>query len=203
MIKYTARYINIVSLIITIIIFCLIMKTNVVCNKFDFNPQKISILLRKNIVKVAINSNNINKETKETNLQKQNKKSYKETNWKLKIPEISLEAEISESTDKETMDKFIGHFEETSKTLGNIGLAAHNRGYSVNYFSDIKKLKKGSEIIYQYYNFEKTYIVIENKIIKDTDWEDLKETKENRITLITCVENEPEYRRCIKGIEKN
>lgn len=93
------------------------------------------------------------------------------------------------------MDKFIGHFEETSKTLGNIGLAAHNRGYSVNYFSDIKKLKKGSEIIYQYYNFEKTYIVIENKIIKDTDWEDLKETKENRITLITCVENEPEYRR--------
>lgn len=117
MIKYTARYINIVSLIITIIIFCLIMKTNVVCNKFDFNPQKISILLRKNIVKVAINSNNINKETKEQNLQKQNKKSYKETNWKLKIPEISLEAEISESTDKETMDKFIGHFEEILKNL--------------------------------------------------------------------------------------
>ena len=27
-------------------------------------------------------------------------------------------------------------------------------------------------------------------------------TEENRITLITCVENEPEYRRCIQGIEK-
>lgn len=50
--------------------------------------------------------------------------------------------------------------------------------------------------------FEKIYTVVENKIIKDTDWKDLEETEENRITLITCVENEPEYRRCIQGIEK-
>ena len=27
-------------------------------------------------------------------------------------------------------------------------------------------------------------------------------SEENIITLITCVENEPEYRRCIQGIEK-
>ena len=38
-------------------------------------------------------------------------------------------------------------------------------------------------------------------IIKDTDWSYLQETKENKLTLITCVENEPKYRRCIQAIE--
>ena len=100
------------------------------------------------------------------------------------------------------MNKYVGHFEETSKTIGNVGLAAHNRGYEVNYFSELKKLKKGDEIVYQYYDFVKTYIVIDNKIIKDTDWSYLEKTEENKVTLITCVENEPEYRRCVQAIEK-
>lgn len=105
------------------------------------------------------------------------------------------------------MDKYVGHFEETSKTTGNIGLAAHNRGYKVNYFANIKKLKEGDEIIYKYYDFERKYIVAKNIIIKDTDWSELQDTKdlentEDKITLITCVENEPEYRRCIQGIYK-
>ena len=100
------------------------------------------------------------------------------------------------------MDKFVGHFEETTKTSGNVGLAAHNRGYAVNYFANIKQLVEGDKIIYKYYEFEETYIVTENKIIKDTDWEPLEDTEKDKITLITCVENEPEYRRCIQGIEK-
>ena len=73
----------------------------------------------------------------------------------------------------------------------------------MNYFARIKELKEGDEIRYKYFDFEKIYTVVENKIIKDTDWEDLEKTEDNRITLITCVENEPEYRRCLKGIEKD
>lgn len=122
--------------------------------------------------------------------------------WYLEIPSINLKANISEGTTKEVMDNYIGHFEETQKTIGNIGLAAHNRGYKNNYFKDLKKLKTGDEIKYKYKDFEKTYIVEEHKIIKDTDWSSLENTEENKITLITCVENEPEYRRCIQGIEK-
>ena len=38
-------------------------------------------------------------------------------------------------------------------------------------------------------------------IIKDTDWSKLENTQDNRITLITCVENVPDSRRCIQGIE--
>jgi LPXTG-site transpeptidase (sortase) family protein len=40
------------------------------------------------------------------------------------------------------------------------------------------------------------------EIIKDTDWSYLEETDENKITLITCVENEPNYRRCVQATQK-
>lgn len=100
------------------------------------------------------------------------------------------------------MNTYIGHFKESAKKEGNICLAAHNRGYPVNYFQNLKLLKKGDKIEYKYQNFKKEYEVTENYIIKDTDWSCMEKTEENEITLITCIENEPEYRRCIKGIEK-
>ena len=212
MIRYTKRYVNIVSLIITIIIFSFTNQISITPNKININS--ISNLFKRNLVLVELNSNNINQETKENiplvknqnnndeQIIDETQEKIKNVNWKITIPQISLEAEISEGTRKEVMDKFVGHFEETTKTSGNVGLAAHNRGYPINYFADIKKLKEGDEIIYKYFEFEKTYLVTENKIIKDIDWEPLENTKENKITLITCVENEPEYRRCIQAIEK-
>lgn len=213
MLSYTKRYVNIVSLIITILVYIFLIKSNLLPPNDEFEKHLLSNMFKRNIVLVELRSNNINQDTKEDS-EIQNNNPFiqteensqietKESNWKIKIPKISLEASISEGTGKEVMDKYVGHFEETSKKSGNIGLAAHNRGYAVNYFARIKELKEGDEIIYKYNDFEKTYIVIENKIIKDTDWEDLEETEENKITLITCVENEPEYRRCIQGIEKN
>ena len=39
--------------------------------------------------------------------------------------------------------------------------------------------------------------------IYETDWEMLENTDDNRITLITCIENRPEYRLCVQGVEKN
>ena len=36
----------------------------------------------------------------------------------------------------------------------------------------------------------------------DEEFDELEETEENTITLITCIENEPEYRRCVRAIEK-
>lgn len=213
MISYTKRYVNIVSLIITTLIYIFLIKSNLIQNKIDFNTHLISNIFKRSSVLVELNSNNINQDTKEnseiqnnypiTQTEENLETTKEESNWKIIIPKISLEASISEGTSKEIMDKYVGHFEETSRKSGNVGLAAHNRGYAVNYFAQIKELKEGDEIIYKYYDFEMTYTVVENKIIKDTDWEDLEDTEENKITLITCVENEPEYRRCIQGIEKD
>lgn len=206
MISYTKRYVNIISLMITILVYLLLTQSNSILKQTNFKFTPISNIFKNKTVLVELNSNNINQDTKE-DIKNNNTPLYtsektKEKNWKIIIPKISLEAEISEGTSKQIMDKYVGHFEETSKNIGNIGLAAHNRGYSVNYFADIKKLKEGDKILYICNNFKKTYKVSKNIIIKDTDWTYLEKTEENTITLITCVENEPEYRRCVQAKEE-
>ena len=141
-------------------------------------------------------------ETQEIENKEEKTEENKENEWYLEIPCINLKANIKEGTSKEVMDDYIGHFEETKKDIGNIGLAAHNRGYKNNYFQNLKELKENDEIYYKYKNKSKKYVVTKNIIIKDTDWSNLEESNINIITLITCVENQPEYRRCIQGKEK-
>lgn len=132
--------------------------------------------------------------------QKNNKKvDEKKNTWRIIIPSINLDAPIAEGTSVEVMNSYVGHFSNTPKLNGNIALGAHNRGYPVNYFQNIKKLKKGDLIKYIYNNVQKEYVVETVTVIKETDWTYLANTKDDRITLITCVENQPEYRRCIQG----
>ena len=38
-------------------------------------------------------------------------------------------------------------------------------------------------------------------VIEDTNWDVLKNTGENKLTLITCVENKPTKRLCVQAIE--
>lgn len=136
-------------------------------------------------------------------------KEYKETKeyhvfeniWQIEIPKINLVAPISEGTSQEVMLEYVGHFENTKLLNGNVGLAAHNRGFPINYFADIKKLQIGDEIIYKTKFGNKTYKVTVITTIKDTDWSYLEQTDKNTITLITCVENKPNKRLCIQGIE--
>lgn len=206
MLSYTKRYVNIVSFLISILIYLLLIYSKSIFVQLDFKPYQISSIFNKNPVLVELKTSDIKQETEENkdNLPQNNTKQEQktETDWKVMIPKISLEAEICEGTSNEVMNEYVGHFEETSTKNGNIGLAAHNRGYAVNYFANIKKLKEGDKIIYQYYDFEKIYIVSRNIIITDEDWSYLQQTEENTITLITCVENEPHYRRCVQAIEK-
>lgn len=121
--------------------------------------------------------------------------------WYLEIPKINLFAKIAEGTEEKILNEYIGHFKETTFINGNVGLAAHNRGYKVNYFSRLKELEIGDTINYCYNNEIRTYKVILKEIIDETNWSFLKNTKENKLTLITCVEDMPELRRCIQAIE--
>lgn len=133
------------------------------------------------------------KETKENNID--------ENVWQIEIPKINLIAPIAEGTSQEVMLEYVGHFETTEFLYGNIGLAAHNRGFPINYFARLKELVQGDEIIYKTIYGEKRYKVILSTIITDTDWSYLQDTDKNTITLITCVENKPNNRLCIQGIE--
>jgi len=126
---------------------------------------------------------------------------YKTNPWRIRIPKLNLDAPITEGTTQEALRRTVGHFETTTKWDGNVALAGHNRGYRCNFFQDIKKLKEGDIIVYSTTNGERSYKVVLNKVIEETDWTYLQETQDNRITLITCEENKREYRRCIQGIE--
>ena len=205
---YTNTFINVLTFIITISIFFII---NFCFSGVEFLSQKASLKagfsVNQNNVKTFDIENSNNKIT--TNSQNQEnidnyigQTQYKSGNWYIEIPVISLKAEIQEGTTKEIMDKYVGHFEETSNWIGNIGLAAHNRGYENNYFANIKKLKEGDIINYCYNNTVRKYVVEKQTIITDTDWTYLEDTEENTLTLITCVENEPKYRRCVQAIEE-
>lgn len=125
-----------------------------------------------------------------------------EYEWGLFIPKIDLIAPIQEGTSKEIMNQAVGHFENTAIEKGNVGLAAHNRGYLVNYFQNLKKLQLGDIVYYKYNQTIREYEVDVVTIIRDDDWSYLEDTEENRLTLITCVENEPSYRRCIQAVER-
>ena len=196
---YTSKFINIVSLIISVILY-VFMNFFINDIHFSFNTVKFKadFISQENLIQNNhIYSNNV--------LEEENKKvsnNNEENQWYIQIDNISLKAPIQEGTTKEILDNYVGHFEESSRNLGNICLAAHNRGYKNNYFSRIKELKEGDEITYRYKEIERKYAVTKHEIIKNTDWSNLESTEENRITLITCVENEPKYRRCIQGIEK-
>lgn len=194
---YSNKFINLISIIITIIIFFTIffVMEYLRTAKSDKTISKEDIIKEKEDDDILIQDILANEE--------QNEEKKDNYNWSIEIRSIDLKAPIAETTEMKVLNNFIGHFEETALTIGNIGLAGHNRGYENNYFQDLKKVKKDDEIIYTYNDFTKTYIVNTIEIIRNTDWRYLENTEENMITLITCTENEPEYRLCVQAVEKN
>lgn len=158
----------------------------------------------KSINQISNISSNINNEETEGSLNNlsNSKEVDSDINYYLSIPSISLEkAPIKEGIDEVTLNEYIGHFPSTSKTDGNIGLAAHNRGYKNNYFMNINKLRIGDEIIYRVDDISKKYKVEKKIEIDSYDWSYLNQTADNRITLITCIDNNPTKRLVVQAVE--
>lgn len=187
-----------ITLLICILISFIVVTLIVINNKQE-SIVYFSETYQNDINKKA---NEVEEKTKDIENEQTKDIEKEQTIWQIEIPSINLNANIDEGTTTEILNEFIGHFSNTSTKEGNIGLAAHNRGYPVNYFKDIKNLKIGDEIIYKYGDYQAIYEVKEQLIIDDTDWSFLEETEDNRITLITCVENDSAHRRCVQAIEK-
>lgn len=176
------HFITVVFLLLFLIIFILIIFLNYsnVCSKLDF----IDINLDNSSIKSEI---------------------VKDESWYISIPKINLNMiKIEEGTSEDILSKSIGHFDDTDIFNGNICLAAHNRGNKVNYFEKIHELKQGDEI---YYNCKDGYKVYEIEYSREIDVYDFSCTEKvdntNVITLITCVENNPNKRLCVRGIERS
>ena len=229
--SYTKKNLTFITLLLTISIFiCLYLISSQIFSLVNSNHNSNSINSKiipiqeqdKTIKLISVNSNITNNligytktqkanRTNAATLQQKNQEKYqtqrqviqanKTSNWRIQIPKIGLDAHIQEGTTSRILLKAVGHFEYTSTWNGNVCLAAHNRGYLCNFFQKIKNLKIGDEIIYCTKEGKRIYKVQTNKVILETDWSYIEETKNNRITLITCEENRAEYRRCVQAIQ--
>lgn len=116
----------------------------------------------------------------------------------LEIPSLNLKLSVADDIDDDTLEEYIGHFPSTVLYEGNVGMAGHN---SSKFFATLKNIKKGDEIIYNFLLGERIYIVDTITEIQEDDWSYLEDTEDNRLTLITCVRNQPMIRLCIQAKE--
>lgn len=118
----------------------------------------------------------------------------------LKIPSLNINMKVWEGETRASMAKGLGHYSSTSGWDGNVGICGHNRGakYSIG---SIRNLEIGDTITYSTVYGTRTYAVILVKTISDSDWSYLQATADNRITITTCLANQPSKRMCVQAVE--
>lgn len=109
---------------------------------------------------------------------------------------------VKDGADLETIQTAIGHFAETPLWDGNVGFCAHNRDYKYD-FRNLKNIEKGDKVVYETRFGTRSYIVSEMKAIEETDWDDLLEVDDvNKVTMITCIEDQPTKRLMVQAVQK-
>lgn len=98
------------------------------------------------------------------------------------------------------MLKGAGHYSGSGLYDGNIGLFGHNRGKCA-YFGKLKNAKVGDTVTYKTNQGTKTYEVRIVTTIANDDYSYLNEMGDNRITMITCIANQPSLRLCVQAVE--
>ena len=119
----------------------------------------------------------------------------------LTIDKIGLNVTVKEGSTNDVLKDYIGHIESTATYDGNIGLAGHNRGYGDSFFARLNELEVGDIVKYKTKFYERTYRVDNIQAIFETDWSLLENTKENKLTMITCIPNRREQRLCVQATE--
>ena len=118
----------------------------------------------------------------------------------LKIPSLNINMKVWEGETSTSMAKGLGHYSSTSGWDGNVGVCGHNRGAKYT-IGSIKNLKAGDTITYTTIYGTRTYEVVLVKTISSSDWSYLQATTDNRITITTCLANQPSKRVCVQAVE--
>ncbi len=119
----------------------------------------------------------------------------------LKIPSIGLTVGIYEGTGSAPLLKGAGHFTNTSIWDGNVALAGHNRGVR-NDFGKLHTLSVGDTVTLTTLLGTRTYAVTSVEKVSVNDSSGTAATTDNRVTLYTCVMNQPEYRWKVTAVER-
>lgn len=107
------------------------------------------------------------------------------------IPVINLELPIYHGTSTETLEKGIGHLEQTSLPVGGIGthsvLTGHSGLAGKRLFTDLPELKEGDVFYIRVLNEIMAYKVVKIAIVepKDTSLLRIDRTRD-LVTLLTC-----------------
>ena len=119
----------------------------------------------------------------------------------LQIPRIDLTVNVYDTPDEiEAMRTGVAHLRETSAWVGNVGLAGHDSGQG-DFFRRLYQLQNGDEIRFTTGLGEKTYQVVTNVVVHESNWDMLGRTQDNRITLVTCVQHDGSQRRIVQAVQ--
>jgi sortase A len=102
----------------------------------------------------------------------------------LRIPRIHLEVPVLEGTSDVTLNRGVGHIEETAVpgTSGNTGIAGHRDGF----FRSLKDVGLGDEIELETLQEKQLYRIERVWIVNPEDVSVLDSTPAQSITLVTC-----------------
>lgn len=80
-------------------------------------------------------------------------------------------------------------------------MLGHNRGNKYSYFARINELEIGDIITYKTKFYERKYKVDNIKVVFEDDWSMLQNSKENKITMVTCIANKKNQRLCVQATQ--
>jgi len=102
----------------------------------------------------------------------------------LRIPKIGLEVAVLDGTDDLTLNRAVGHIENTARPgePGNVGIAGHRDGF----FRGLKDVVRGDTMELETLSGQETYRVADIWIVRPEDVQVLDPTPEPAITLVAC-----------------
>jgi sortase A len=102
----------------------------------------------------------------------------------LRIPRIGVEVPVLEGTDDWTLNRAVGHIEDTARpgAAGNSGIAGHRDGF----FRALKTIQDGDEIDLETLSGTVVYHVSRTWIVNPEDVSVLDATDTPALTLVTC-----------------
>ena len=102
----------------------------------------------------------------------------------LRIPKIRLEVAVLPGTDEQTLNRAVGHIEDTAVpgTDGNSGIAGHRDSY----FRGLQNIAVGDVIELETLKGTETYRIERTWIVDPEDVSVLDPTPARSITLVTC-----------------
>jgi sortase A len=118
-------------------------------------------------------------------------KAYKQTVQtaigKITIPKLNLELPILAGTTNNHLKAGATTYRSNQVNgKGNYVLLGHNMGQKHVLFSDLKQLSLGDKIKVQTADATKVYTVTRKQIVSERQGEVLRNTSDNRLTLVTC-----------------